>query len=91
MLEKLKHYLSDEEYNLGKMLEVIKTDKTKVVTCNWFDKDQWIEYNPEKDEYQYEDDCFLGSSNIDVIFYFRDQYNIGWSRTAKWFIMDKPK
>lgn len=91
MLERLKQYLSDEEYNLGKMLDVIKEDPTKVVSCNWFDKDQWIEYNQEKRQYQYEDNCYLGKSNVDVIFFFQGEYQIGWSRTAKWFIMDKPK
>lgn len=88
LLEKIRKYLTEEEYRLGRYLEEIKKDETKVVSCNWFDSDQWIEYGPKG--YVYEDGAFIGYTSVDVIYFFQGLYQLQWSKTAKWFIKDKP-
>ena len=79
------------ENQLRKLLELIKKDPKKVVSCQHFFEGQWIQYNQEKGWYEYEDKSFLGIFPDHVIEFLNGLgEDLGqWLRDANWFIKEK--
>lgn len=75
-----------------KYLGVIRRDTNKVLTNQHFTESQWLQYNSEKKQYEYEDHAPLGRSPLDVIKTFEHLLLVGvgrWLKDAKWRIKDK--
>lgn len=74
---------------LLKFLNEIQEDTNKVLTNQWFTKSQWIQWNSDKQCFEYEDDAFLGYTPQEVIKTYEDAILSGfgrWINTASWCI-----
>lgn len=58
---------NEERLKLVGMLVEIENDPEKVLVHELFDADQWLQYNPQKDWFEYEDHIYLGEGYDDVI------------------------
>ena len=58
---------NEERLKLVEMLVEIEDDPGKVLVHETFDADQWLQYNPQKDWFEYEDHAYLGEDYDDVI------------------------
>ena len=80
--------IPNDKYIL-KWLEEIREDCTKVLTNQFFSKDEWIQYNQKKHYFEYEDGVFLGYTPKGVILMYRQDYVSGyleWLKKACWYI-----
>ena len=51
---------NEERLKLVEMLVEIEDDPKKVLVHDSFDADQWLQYNPQKKWFEYEDHAYLG-------------------------------
>ena len=58
---------NEERLKLVEMLVEIEDDPEKVLVHESFDTDQWLQYNPQKEWFEYEDHAYLGEDYNDVI------------------------
>lgn len=77
---------------LLKFLNEIQEDTNKVLTNQWFTKSQWIQWNSDKQCFEYEDNTFLGYTSEEVIFTY-EKLSLSrcgnWLKTASWCIRSK--
>lgn len=58
---------NEERLKLVEMLVEIKDNPEKVLVHESFDADEWLQYNPQKKWFEYEDHAYLGKDYDDVI------------------------
>ena len=79
---------NEERSKFMRMLLEIMDNPENVLVHESFFSDQWLQFNPEKDCYEYEDHVFLGDAPIDVV-EFLESIKEDLVIASKWHIEKK--
>ena len=79
---------NEERLEFVEMLMEIEDDPKKVLVHEYFLADQWLQYNLQKDCFEYEDHAYLGEDYDDVIDFLQSVLPI-LVMPSKWHIEQK--
>lgn len=79
----------EDRIKLRKLLFEIINDPKKVLVHESFFSDQWLQYNPQNDCFEYEDHAFLGDFPGDVIDFLQSVLPDELVMPSKWHIEQK--
>ena len=79
---------NEERLKLVEMLVEIEDDPKKVLVHESFDADQWLQYNPQKKWFEYEDHAYLGEDYNEVIYFLQSVLPV-LVMPSKWHIEQK--
>lgn len=72
---------NEEREELKEMLETIRENPEMNITNQYLSDDQWIQYNPKKRRFEYEDEVCLGDTPDEVIDFYE---NLAKTVYGKW-------
>ena len=80
---------NEERLEFVEMLMEIEDDPKKVLVHEYFLADQWLQYNLQKDCFEYEDHAYLGEDYDDVIDFLQSVLPDELVIPSKWHIEQK--